>query len=209
MTREELTLRHWKYYLMLEKHFVDSIEYAELNTANYNTFSNGYALLIQAIGAELDTVFKEFCEFNTSERKTIADYAEYILKMHPDIVNQQIILQEYNISIQPFKNWNVDKPSQTLQWWNAFTGIKHNRYDTFQQAKQENVLNILGALYLMEMNFLKKITKDTPEVDVFDNHSILFTLKNWTTKAVPLRQAFDVLSKMFNGDENANFKFDT
>lgn len=77
---------------MLEKRFIESMEYVELHQDNYNTFSNGYALLLQAIGAELDTVFKEFCGFNTSDRKTIADYAQYILTNKPDIINQKNII---------------------------------------------------------------------------------------------------------------------
>lgn len=66
MNRKELSQNHWKYYLMLEKRFVESIEFVELHEDNFDAFSNGYALLIQAIGAELDTVFKEFCGFNTA-----------------------------------------------------------------------------------------------------------------------------------------------
>lgn len=71
MTRKELSQNHWKYYLMLEKRFVESLEFVELHRDNFNTFSNGYALLIQVIGAELDTVFKEYCGFNTTERKKL------------------------------------------------------------------------------------------------------------------------------------------
>lgn len=90
MNRKELSQNHWKYYLMLEKRFVESIEFVELHEDNFDAFSNGYALLIQAIGAELDTVFKEFCGFNTTDRKTVADYAQYILTNTPDIKNQKI-----------------------------------------------------------------------------------------------------------------------
>jgi len=46
---------------MLEKHFIESIEFVELHEDNFDAFSNRYALLIQAIEAELDTVFKELC----------------------------------------------------------------------------------------------------------------------------------------------------
>ena len=101
MNRKELSQNHWKYYLMLEKRFVESIEFVELHEDNFDAFSNGYALLIQAIGAELDTVFKEFCGFNTTDRKTVADYAQYILTNTPDIKNQKISVQEYDIEIQP------------------------------------------------------------------------------------------------------------
>lgn len=141
---------------MHEKRFIESIEYVELHIDNYNTFSNSYALLIQAIGAEIDTVFKEYCNLNTSDRKNISDYANYILSNKPNIVNIKIILEEYNIEIQPFQNWSIIQPAQTLKLWIAFTDIKHNRYVKFKQASQQNALNILSALYLLEMIFLKK-----------------------------------------------------
>lgn len=104
----------------------------------------------------------------------------------PDITNNKISVQEYDIEIQPFMNWDIKNPGQSLQWWGAFTDIEHNRYGKIKQAKQENVLNILGALYLLEMLYLKKITDGTDELDVFDESSKLFTLKNWTFKAIPL-----------------------
>ena len=144
-----------------------------------------------------------------SDRKTITDYAQYILSNTPDIIDRKIAVQEYDIEIQPFMNWDVNQPAQTLQWWSAFTNIKHNRFEQLQQAKQENVLNILGALYLIEMMYLKKITDNTPELDVFDESSTLFMLRNWTSKAIPLSEAFAVLEEMFYDENNAlNRKFD-
>ena len=201
MNRMELTRKYWKYYLMLEKRFIESSEYVEFHKDNFEVFSNGYALLLEAIGAELDTVFKEFCGFNMDERKTIADYAQFVLSNNSDIVNIKIDLREYDIEIQPFKDWNTQQPAQTLFWWSAFTDIKHNRYDNKTKANLENVLNILGSLYLIEMLFLKKVTSNTTELDVFDESSNLFTLKNWTTKSIPLERAFDVLADMFERDD--------
>ena len=195
MDRNELSRNHWKYYLMLEKHFVESIEYVELHEDNFNTFSNGYALLIQTIGAELDAVFKEYCGFNTDDRETIADYAQYLLSNEPHIVNQIISVQEYDVEIQPFKNWDVNHPAQSLQWWKAFADIKHNRYNQLKQAKLENVLNILGALCLIEMMYLKKITNGTNELDIFNESSKLFTLKNWTTKGVTLNNVIAIIDR--------------
>ena len=45
---------------------------------------------------------------------------------------------------------------------------------------------ILELLYMVRKNilmYLKKITENTSELDVFDESSKLFTLKNWTSKA--------------------------
>lgn len=192
---------------MLEKRFMESLEYVELHKDNFNTFSNWYALLIRAIGTELDTAFKEFCGFNTCERKNINDYAQHILTVNPNMKNNKIIVKDYDIEIQPFSNWDASLVAQSLSWWTAFTDIKHNLYDKIKQANQENVLNILGALCLMEMLFLKQITDGTEEFDVFDESSNLFIFKDWSAKAIPLNQAFAVLSDMFDGDESLK-KFD-
>ena len=147
-------------------------------------------------------MFKEFCCFNTADRKTIADYAQHILINTPNIKNQKIHIQEYDIEIQPFMNWDINQPGQSLQWWEAFTDVKHNRYEQLKQARRENVLNILGALYLIEMLYLKKITDGTDEFDIFDESSNLFVLKNWTSKAIPLSEAFAVLSDMLDDENN-------
>ena len=209
MNRIEMTQKYWRYYLLLEKRFLESIEYVELHTDNFSAFSNGYALLMQAIGAELDTVFKEFCGYRMTDRKTIADYAQYILSNEPDIVNTKIEVQDYDINFKPFENWNLNQPGQTLSWWTAFTDLKHNRFDNLGQANQWNVLNILGALYLIEMMLLKKITDDSGEIDVFDEPSKIFILKNWTSKAVPIGDAFAVLCDLMESEDGTcNRKFD-
>ena len=209
MNRIDLTRKHWKYYLMLEERFIESIEYVELNADNYDTYSNVYALLIQTIGAELDNVFKEYCGFNPSERKNISDYAQSILSTDPDIINQEIMLHGYSMQIKPFTNWNAEHSAQSLNWWSAFTDIKHNRIGSMKQANQKNILNILGALYLIEMMYLKRITNGTSDLDVFDETSKLFGLKSWSSKAISLNQILDVFGDMLdNGGPIPDRKYD-
>ena len=89
----------------------------------------------------------------------------------PEIKNQAISIQEYDIELRPFENWNGEIAAKSLEWWNAFTSIKHNRYSQLKQANQKNVLYALGALYLMEMIYLREITRGTSDFDVFDESS--------------------------------------
>ena len=57
--------------------------------------------------------------------------------------------------------------------------------------------------------WLKEITKDTTELDVFGESSSLFKLKNWTEKAVPTDQFFFVLGDMLeDSDSVSDRKFD-
>lgn len=209
LDRNELTLKYWRYYLQLESQFMESIEYVELHPSNFSAFSNRYALLIQAIGAELDSLFKFFCGFDLSARKSISDYAGQILQSNPNIVNQKIKLRQFGFEIQPFQGWDATHAAQSLSWWSAFTNIKHNRSAHIQEASQQNTLNILGALYLLEMLCLRKISEATHEPDVYDIRSKLFTLENWTTTPETIDDAFILLVDIIESDgSESDLKFD-
>ena len=67
MRRQDFLNNFGGYYLMLEKKLMTTFNYVELSTSNFSTFSNEYALLIQSIGAELDSFFKLYCSFDFNE----------------------------------------------------------------------------------------------------------------------------------------------
>lgn len=211
MTRNDLMQQYWRYYLILEKRFIETIAYVELNSDNYNAYSNNFALLIQAIGAELDMLFKLYCGFVASDRKNIVDYVKaidneenYLKPKHAldyPFREQEVIVDVYGVMVQPFKDWDSSKPAQSLKWWDAFDKLKHNRFNNRKLANQENTLNLLAALFLVEMKYLKKITEGTEELDVFDIGSELFTLKKWSTKYIPLDNVFGVITRVLEKGE--------
>ena len=43
MTRKELTRNYWRYYRMLEDKFRETIDYVEIATTNFFTYSNEFA----------------------------------------------------------------------------------------------------------------------------------------------------------------------
>ena len=185
MKREEMKNTYWRYYRMLEDSFIDTISYVEIDERNYKTFSNKYALLIQSIGAELDGIFKTYCGFELYERKNISDYSNYILQSYPDITSQIVIAR--GIEIIPFARWNADSPAQSIPWWQKFDDIKHGRALNMSDANLENTLQILAALYLLEMKMFKDIANADENragqiPDVPTDSSKLFTLKDWHEK---------------------------
>lgn len=127
-----------------------------------------------------------YCEFNLNDRKTIADYAKFILENDSDITEQKIVAQDYDVSFVPFEGWDVEKASQTLTWWEAFTQIKHSRVLNIKSASLKNTMYILGALYFLEIKFLDKITKETNESNRPDIESSIFLLKNWEYRYILL-----------------------
>ena len=189
MTRKELSRNYWRYYRMLEDKFLATANYVEINPANFSSFSNEYALLLQSIGAELDNFFKVYCGFALTDRKNIADYAAFVLADFPSIIAEQIRVLGTEITVTPFTGWNAAAPAQSLAWWMAFDHIKHNRIGNFPEANQENVLNMLAALFLLEVKMFTKATKDDPiqglaEVDIPSEDSKVFGLPVWNFRCI-------------------------
>ena len=84
----------------------------------------------------------------------------------------------------PFEKWNIDSPAKSLTWWQAYDDVKHNRSENFVEANQENVLNILGALYLLEMKMFVKVKGFNPitkmeDIPIPSEESKLFGFPTW------------------------------
>ena len=182
MDRETFMRDYWAYYLMLEEKFIHTTNYVTLSTDNDNAYSNEYAALMQMIGGELDSFFKVYCGYAYTDFKKINDYHTYLMQDYPDVLNQKINVRSADIVFQPFAGWDRARAKQSLPWWMAFDNIKHSRAVNKHDANQKNTLYLLGALYLLEMKYLKDITEESGERNIPDKESNLFTLDGWETK---------------------------
>lgn len=185
MTRDEFQRKYWRYYLVLEKRFIATTDYLELDPDNHDAFSNEFAALLQAIGAELDALFKVYCDFPPEAYKNIGDYAKSILPSYPEIINQEVTVAEIDIVLTPFFGWTQEQAKQTLAWWDAFDRTKHNRAGNKKLASQINVLNALAALFLLERKYLSNLAGETEEIDIPDISSALFGLPDWESRYIP------------------------
>ena len=190
MRRQDFLNNFGGYYLMLEKKLMTTFNYVELSTSNFSTFSNEYALLIQSIGAELDSFFKLYCSFDFNERKNISHYANVILANEPDIVNIELNILSKQLSIKPFESWSLNHPAQSLVWWQSYDNIKHSRTANFTDSSLKNTLYILGALYILESKYLVKIVDVSCEPDIPDEESHLFRFKNPINQVNSMRNIF-------------------
>lgn len=195
MNRKEWIQKYWNYYLVLEKKFLVTVPYVEIAQANYCAYSNEYAAFIETTGAELDTFFKIFCGFATEDNKNIADYAKVILRDYPEIRDEVVLVQERDFTLIPFKGWDENCAKQSLKWWSDFDSLKHNRAESMTNANQENALNILAALFLLEMRYYKeKIVHDKDGnltgPDMPDPESQVFAMKGWNFEFIPTREAY-------------------
>lgn len=184
MTVNNFLDKFWRYYLILEERFEDSLRYVELNADNFSTYSIDFVNQMQMIGSEVDVLMKSMSGFNATDRKCISDYAVVILTVYPDIVNWEVKARD--ISNKPFAGWNVSNAASSLSWWDAYNNVKHGRDGNFKEASLENTLNLLMALYLLEMLYFKNLADSESKPDVIMDGSRLFSIVGWKSRCMPL-----------------------
>src|SRR5215207_9926949 len=76
---------YWHYFTSLEKDFVDSIQFVELDLANKGAFSIVYAKMLFSACAEVEVILKALCERITpgGSPRNIDQYREAILHHYP------------------------------------------------------------------------------------------------------------------------------
>lgn len=51
--------------------------------------------------------------------------------------------------IKPFENWSDTSPTQTLRWYDAYNGVKHNRENEFERATLRHAFEAATACAIM------------------------------------------------------------
>jgi len=179
MTSTDFINHYWRYYKSLEEKFIKTLQYVEFSVDNFDTYSIEYTQLLQTIGSEIDVVFKTYCGFQPNDRKNISDYAIVVLQKYPDIVDQRARVQFLGEIIEPFANWNTTRPAQSLEWWQAYNEVKHNRVAQMKKASLKNVLYSLCALCLLEMKHYEEFDKAKGHDGIISDSSELFAFIGW------------------------------
>lgn len=59
------------------------------------------------------------------------------------------VLSEWLNNICPFKNWKSDNPTKSLDWYNRYNAVKHDRETEFPKATIQSLLEAISALFLL------------------------------------------------------------
>ena len=160
----------WNEYVYLEDDFIECIRYLPLVPACYKVWSAHFADLIIRIGSVFDSFFKRaiFCESLDDVDHVKECRERYKLKKEGkrtkniDIRDYyEIFEQLYNLSskdvhnlhtfetVTPFSEW-IDN-YESLEWWDAYNDLKHDRFANKKVATLGKTLNALGGLFLLNI----------------------------------------------------------
>ena len=169
----------WDYYKDLEHQFEDFLKYVPYLEGNEETYSYRLANIILAIGAHIDSAFKEITKyalFSTKYPKMLNPvYEKGVKKGKPrrqNISDYYPISEEYNLpqeivkfkclpqrkEIVPFKEYQrITK--KVPYWWTAYNKIKHNFNENFKMANLRTARDALAGAFLLNVIHIPSIDR--------------------------------------------------
>lgn len=120
---------------------------------NLNTYGNTIRNIIILSCTEIDSMMKKILKNNG----ILLDDREYTTKQYFKL-KEALRLGEYELqfkefehlgSFSPFSEWESERPTQSLPWYDAYNKIKHDREANFQYANVKNALFSIAAYVIL------------------------------------------------------------
>jgi hypothetical protein len=153
---------YWPIYNSLEKQFLELTFYIHIDDNQLNTYSIKISELLLRAAIEIESISKELYLRNGGPETKNIKYDEDALKLLNGLwkLDKKILIQSSsnifttrNI-ISPFlKEAKRNNGGRTYSWNNAYKNIKHNRAGSLENACIKYLIEILGALYILNLYY--------------------------------------------------------
>ncbi len=148
MIAQQSALLHWNYFLALEADLGTLSRFVEFTQDNFSTYSIEQVHLFLAAASEIDVVMKQYCAAlaPSEPARNIEQYRNIIHRLRPELSSAAASLPRFGITLTPWSNWQQNR---SPDWWSDHNQVKHQRSEHFASAHLKNVLNAVGALFLL------------------------------------------------------------
>lgn len=152
---------YWPIYENLEKEFGLLSFNIFIDDAQLNTYSYKIAELILRAAIEIETISKDLYLREGGENKKNLNYDDALkyLNSRWNLERKILKVSSSNVHITdttliPFSKITNERNGKLHYMWNiAYQNIKHDRGRFIRDASIVNLLNILGALYILNLYF--------------------------------------------------------
>ncbi|WP_404361318.1 hypothetical protein [Methylotuvimicrobium sp. KM1] len=141
-------MKEMHYFISLEKELEDSFNYIEPENDNLKCYGAKFTSLLNSVSIEFESLSKALIKYHRPSAKVgnIGEIKQNLLELFPNIGENEVEITRINESRIPFKEWGN---GSKLEWWDAFTSIKHNRIKNYSLASLNNVLDSMAALIVI------------------------------------------------------------
>lgn len=162
---------YWPVYKNLEKEFLKLADYIHFSDDQLGTYSMFIADLIVRCSVEIEAISKElYCMLGGNMSPTDPQGNNRDLYFDTDcldLLEQKWILSKKQIAVSAVNFYLADKKYKELtplykackrgtsgsKWKQAYQAVKHDRRNSLKKASIENLLQALGALYILNLYY--------------------------------------------------------
>ena len=83
------------------------------------------------------------------DRYSTADYVRLLKPMRLDEYAVAFPSQPWLPSVTPFAHWDADRPTASLDWYDAYNAVKHNREHDFARASLRHAFSAVSAVIVL------------------------------------------------------------
>lgn len=162
---------YWPVYKNLEKEFLKLADYIHFSDDQLETYSMFIADLIVRCSVEIEALSKElYCMLGGNMSPTDPQGNNRDLYFDTDclaLLEQKWLLSKKQIAVSAINFYFTDEKNKILtplhkshkrgtsgsKWKQAYQAVKHDRSNSLKKASIENLLQALGALYILNLYY--------------------------------------------------------
>jgi hypothetical protein len=118
---------------------------------NLKTHGNAIRDLIILASTEVEAQWRGVLEANgiQKERYSTADYVKLLGAQRLNWYAVKLVRYPRLRPLAPFKSWNAGQPTQSLEWYDAYNKVKHDREKNFRDAALMHAIAAVAACVVM------------------------------------------------------------
>jgi hypothetical protein len=145
----------------------ETVEPTESNSSVYGHKIREILLLAcMEVESSWSAVLRENNYVTTKRNLDTTDYIK---------LNKPMLLDGYELKLRaypnfrtftPFKDWDANKPTQSLDWYDAYNQTKHNREENLKLSTLDNAIKAVGAavvMYHAQFGFRSGLTENSDQ----------------------------------------------
>jgi len=127
-------------------------DYLEPDVNNLYSFGNKLRELLILSCNEVEYLWLKFLQANsyaTKKSYATCDYIKCLPHLKLNDYTVQFTLFPLLGDFSPFSGWHSQLPTQSLQWYDAYNSVKHNRGDNLPKANLLSLINAIAAIFIL------------------------------------------------------------
>ena len=151
ITPEEFNRAKRELRILIEK-LKDILLYIEPCNTSMTSYGHKLRELFILTCTAIESYWLSYLKFAAPniQRPRTNDYVKLKKTLLLDTYKIKFISHPYSLEFKPFGDWDEERPTQTLSWYDDYNKTKHDSLFNFDKANLKNCIHAIGALIIMQ-----------------------------------------------------------